>query len=129
MKRRIAREKAMQALFQIDISGTEPNAAIRHVLEDEPENEYMNQLVLGTIEHKKQVDALIVDHLENWKLDRVSNVERNIIRIATYELLFCSADVPKNVVINEAIEIAKKYGDVQSGKFVNAILAKISRDQ
>ena len=126
MKRRTAREKALQALFQIDLSGTDAQEAINHVLEDNKRDEYLEFLVNGTVENLGKIDEIIVNNLENWTIDRLNNIDRNILRIAAFEMLK-SSDVPVNAVIDEAIEIAKAFGDDQSGKFVNAVLSKIKQ--
>ncbi|MEH7095151.1 transcription antitermination factor NusB [Neobacillus vireti] len=124
MKRRTAREKALQALFQIDVSDTEPSLAIEHVLEGETSDDYLNQLVLGVVEQKEEIDALISENLEKWSLDRLATVDRNLLRMAAFELKF-SQDIPDNVILDEAIEIAKIYGDDQSSKFINGVLSKV----
>jgi transcription antitermination protein NusB len=124
MKRRTAREKALQALFQIDVSNTEPSLAIEHVLEGQTSDDYLNQLVLGVVEQKDEIDALIIENLEKWSLDRLATVDRNLLRMAAFELKF-SQDIPDNVILDEAIEIAKIYGDDQSSKFINGVLSKI----
>jgi len=124
MKRRTAREKALQALFQIDVSNTEPSLAIEHVLEGESSDDYLNQLVLGVVEQKDEIDNLISVNLEKWTLDRLATVDRNLLRMAAYELKF-SEGIPDNVILDEAIEIAKIYGDNQSSKFINGVLSKI----
>ncbi|WP_026563638.1 transcription antitermination factor NusB [Bacillus sp. UNC41MFS5] len=125
MKRRTAREKALQALFQIDISNTEPSDAIEHVLEGEAGDEYLTRLVLGVIEQKAEIDNLISDNLEKWSMDRLATVDRNLLRIAAYEMKFFRTEVPENVILDEAIEIAKIYGDDQSSKFINGVLSKV----
>ena len=126
MKRRTAREKALQALFQIDLSDTDAQEAINHVLEEKKRDEYLEFLVNGTVENLGEIDGIIMNNLENWTIDRLNNIDRNILRIATFEMLK-STDVPVNVVIDEAIEIAKAFGDDQSSKFVNAVLSKIKK--
>lgn len=128
MKRRTAREKALQALFQIDVSETEPSCAIEHVLEGEAGDEYLTQLVLGVVEQRENIDQMIKENLEKWTMDRLATVDRNLLRIAVYELKFSSSDVPKNVILDEAIEIAKIYGDDQSSRFINGVLSKV-KDQ
>jgi len=127
MKRRTAREKALQALFQIDVSNTEPSLAIEHVLEGEAGDEYLSRLVLGVIEQKAEIDELIIQNLEKWSLDRLATVDRNLLRIATYELKYFRNEVPENVILDEAIEIAKIYGDDQSSKFINGVLSKVKQ--
>jgi len=127
MKRRTAREKALQALFQIDVSNTEPTLAIEHVLEGEAGDEYLSRLVLGVIERKAEIDELIIQNLEKWSLDRLATVDRNLLRIATYELKYFRNEIPENVILDEAIEIAKIYGDDQSSKFINGVLSKVKQ--
>ena len=127
MKRRVAREKALQALFQIDMSGIEPEVALTNVLEEEGKMDaYLEQLVLGFIENKERIDGHIRENLEKWSFDRLAKVDRNILRLGVYELLFVE-DVPNKVVINEAVEIAKIFGDDQSSKFINGVLSKVSQ--
>ncbi|MCA1058172.1 transcription antitermination factor NusB [Rossellomorea aquimaris] len=127
MKRRVAREKALQALFQIDMSGIEPDVALTNVLEEEEQLDvYLEQLVLGFIENQERIDGHIRENLEKWSFDRLAKVDRNILRMGVYELLFVD-DVPDKVVINEAVEIAKVFGDDQSSKFINGVLSKVSQ--
>ncbi|WP_066060673.1 transcription antitermination factor NusB [Neobacillus soli] len=127
MKRRTAREKALQALFQIDVSNSEPALAIEHVLEGEAGDEYLNKLVLGVVENKTEIDKLIMGSLEKWSMDRLATVDRNLLRLATYELIYIRNEVPENVILDEAIEIAKIYGDDQSSKFINGVLSKVKQ--
>lgn len=127
MKRRTAREKALQALFQIDMSQVEPGSAIDHVLEGAPNDKYLSKLVHGVLENKDRIDESIKEHLSNWTLDRLATVDRNLLRLSVYELQFGSEEVPPNVAIDEAIEIAKMYGDDQSSKFINGVLSKIKQ--
>lgn len=127
MKRRTAREKALQALFQIDVSEVDPKDAIDHVLEGERSDNYLVKLVLGVVENLSPIDELIQGHLEKWTMDRLATVDRNLLRLSTYELLYCQEEVPANVAIDEAIEIAKIYGDDQSSRFVNGILSKVKQ--
>lgn len=127
MKRRTAREKALQALFQVNVSQTDPNEAIEHALDEEQSDAFMNQLVFGTIEHVKELDELIAPHLVNWTIDRLANIDKTILRMAAYELKFAD-DVPANVAIDEAVELAKAFGDDHSSKFVNGVLSKIKQN-
>ncbi|MCA1063339.1 transcription antitermination factor NusB [Rossellomorea sp. AcN35-11] len=127
MKRRVAREKALQALFQIDMSGIEPDVALTNVLEEEEKMDaYLQQLVLGFIENQERIDGLIRENLEKWSFDRLAKVDRNILRLGVFELLYVE-DVPSKVAINEAVEIAKIFGDDQSSKFINGLLSKVSQ--
>ena len=121
MKRRKARELALQALFQLDNNEMTIEEAISHVTEER--DSFLTQLVAGTIEHKEQIDASLVEKLENWSLARLPKIERTVLRIAVYELLYLP-ETPAKVVINEALEITKIYGDEKSSRFVNGVLSK-----
>ena len=127
MKRRTAREKALQALFQIDVSQADPASALEHVLEGEAGDDYLTRLVFGAVEQKNEIDQLIKENLEKWSMDRLAVVDRNLLRIAVFELLFVRNEVPENVILDEAIEIAKIYGDDQSSKFINGVLSKVKQ--
>lgn len=127
MKRRTAREKALQALFEINISGTEPSLAIEHVLEGQANDDYLTKLVFGVVDHLDEIDQIIKTNLEKWSLDRLATVDRNLLRIAVYELKYSHDEVPEKVVLDEAIEIAKRFGDHQSSKFINGVLSKVTQ--
>jgi N utilization substance protein B len=124
MKRRTAREKAIQALFQLDLNEQEPRLAIQHVLEEEETNEFLEELVFGTVEHQSEIDGLLRNNLENWSLERIGNVDRAILRMAVYEMKY-ETSIPTNVTMNEAIELAKVFGDDDSSKFINSVLSKV----
>ncbi|MFX3622596.1 MAG: transcription antitermination factor NusB [Ectobacillus sp.] len=126
MKRRTARERAMQALYQMDIAGDlDPKTAIENALEEgEESNDFLEQIVLGCVEHKEEIDTLISDNLENWKIDRVGTVDRNILRVAVFEMKYME-DIPASVSINEALEVAKVFGDDESRRFINGVLSKV----
>ncbi|WP_170007616.1 transcription antitermination factor NusB [Bacillus fonticola] len=127
MKRHEARKKALQALYQIDITEHNVEEALHSVVEEgESPDGYLHDLVCGVIENRAQIDEWLEAHLEKWKLTRVGVVERNALRIGAYELKY-STEVPANVAMNEAIEVAKTFGDEQSGKFVNGVLSKLKR--
>ncbi|WP_313894347.1 transcription antitermination factor NusB [Psychrobacillus sp.] len=121
MKRREARELALQTLFQLDNSEISIEEAIGHVTEEQ--DAFLTQLVTGTIEHKEAIDASLVDKLENWSLSRLPKIERTVLRIAVYELTY-TEETPAKVVINEALEICKIFGDEKSSRFVNGVLSK-----
>lgn len=127
MKRRMAREKALQALFQIDMSDIDPKEAIGHALEELPSDPYLEKLVFGVLEHQEEIDQLITAQLEKWSLERLANVDRSVLRIAIFEMKYCTEEVPVNVILDEAIEIAKLYGDDQSSRFINGVLANIKQ--
>lgn len=123
MKRHTAREIAFQVLFQIDLNELDPTQALADHETGETDL-FLEKLVKGVVEQKDNVDGCISDHLENWTIQRVASVEKTILRIATYEINHLE-DIPTNVSINEAVELANKYGDEKSGKFVNGVLSKI----
>jgi N utilization substance protein B len=124
MKRTTAREKAMQILFQLEINDIDPVQAIENHLGDTKGDSFLTKLVLGVEENKEGIDKIIIQHLENWTIDRIASVERTVLRLATFEINFIDS-IPENVSINEAVELAKKFADEQSGKFVNGVLSKI----
>ncbi|WP_313235904.1 transcription antitermination factor NusB [Sporosarcina ureae] len=122
MKRREAREKAIQTLFQLDNSEMNVDEAISYIVET-PLDSFYEQLVRGTAEHLTEVDSEITNKLENWTIDRLPKIERTVLRLAVYELLY-NEEVPNRVIMNEAIELCKTFGDEKSGRFVNGVLSK-----
>lgn len=126
MKRREAREKALQTLFQLENTQLTIEEAMSHVLEGQNDSFY-EKLVRGTTEQIAQIDESLKTKLENWSLDRLPKIERTILRLAVFELLFMQ-DAPSRVVMNEAIELCKTFGDEKSSKFVNGVLSKYSTD-
>lgn len=113
--RRGAREDAFKLLFQIDIND-------QHSLDTK--QPFTKLLTEGVIKNKIDIDQLIADHLINWTIDRISPVDKTILRIAIYEILH-EEDIPYAVSINEAVELAHRYGDDQSSKFINGVLSEI----
>jgi len=87
----------------------------------------MKLLVLGVLEHREALDRLIQQYSENWRLDRINIIERNILRMALFELLYCE-EIPPKVTINEAIDLGKRYGSEDSGGFINGILDRIQNE-
>ncbi|MBN2231738.1 MAG: transcription antitermination factor NusB [Deltaproteobacteria bacterium] len=129
--RRKAREQALQMLYMLEITGESDYRATMHRywenFGEPPEaREFANRLALGVIAHRRDIDARISACSHNWKLSRMSYVDRNILRLAVFELLHCE-DIPPKVTINEAIEIGKRFGDRESGAFINGILDQIYR--
>ncbi|MGH1324793.1 N utilization substance protein NusB [Bacillus pretiosus] len=126
MKRRTARERAMQALYQMDITGElEPKVAVKNTLDEgEETNDFLESLVVGFVENKEVIDEAIRQNLKKWKLERISIVDRSILRVAVYEMKYME-EIPHNVTINEAIEIAKTFGDEESRRFINGVLSNI----
>lgn len=131
MKRRKAREYALQLLFQLDIRKEKPTATLfkRFWTEYDPDDEvkeFTEEIVKGTFKHLRAIDGKILASAKNWSLDRMASVDRNVLRMAAYEILY-RMDIPLSVTINEAIELAKKYGTDDSGAFVNGILDSVAR--
>ncbi len=131
-KRRKGREIALQFLYELDLNGEDDPAVrerdfwARHPLAADG-RAFADTLVRGTKVNQGKIDQTIAQCAEHWDLDRMAVVDRNILRLAVYELLW-SADVPPKVAINEAIEIAKKFGTKESSRFINGVLDKIHRD-
>jgi len=126
--RRRARELAMQALFYMDIhDNCSPEMVERFCQNFSPSPKaipFFLKLVTGVLETKPEIDALIERFSENWKIHRMSLVDRNVMRIAVYEMLYC-ADIPSKVSINEAVDVGKKFGSEESGAFINGIIDSI----
>ncbi len=126
--RRSARELALQALYYADMNQTDIEKVIenfcRHFTPSKRALPYFNKLARGVVRASSEIDALIENFADHWKLTRISCVDRNIMRIGVYELLHCP-DIPPKVVINEAIDIGKKFGAQESGAFINGILDSI----
>ncbi len=128
-RRTKARERALQALYQIDVAAEGIDDALARFWRSfEPvEREVMDLaegLVRGVAEHRRAIDDAIEGASTHWRLDRMAKVDRNVLRLAVYELL--RTDVPVKVAIDEAIELGKKYGSESSGAFVNGVLDKIA---
>jgi N utilization substance protein B len=122
-----ARERALQILFQYDIHGKPGLWLDLFWKENEATDEvkaFAERLVAGVLEKKKELDALVGKYATNWKVSRMPIVDRNILRAGLYELLWMD-DVPAKVTVNEAIELAKSFGDDDASKFVNGILDKV----
>ena len=129
--RRKAREYAVQVLYALDLNPVPAKEFLRVFWELNPAKpevvEYTSTLVSGTIEKRKRIDALISAHSSHWKIDRMPVTDRNILRLGTYELLE-EPSVPSKVIINEAIEIAKKFGTTDSANFINGVLDSIFQE-
>ncbi len=123
-----ARAIALSLLYQIEISKVDSRQALNSYLENYPQKQeiidFFSLLVEGVIINISSIDSLIKEHVKNWEIERMAVIDRNILRMGCFELLF-SEDIPPKVAINEAIELAKRFGDVDSPRFVNGILDKI----
>lgn len=131
MKRRRGREYVLQFLFQFDFTGQRPgeeefNAFWADKDEDDEVKGFVREILYGTIDNLRDIDETIRKATEHWAIERMSAVDRNILRAATYELLF-RKDIPSAVTINEAIEIAKKYSTSESPPFINGVLDRIAK--
>ncbi|ACA41003.1 transcription antitermination factor NusB [Lysinibacillus sp. fkY74-1] len=127
MKRHEAREKALQVLFQLDNTDLTVEEAMGHI-KGQPTNVFYEKIVTGTAEHLEEIDATLEQHLEKWSLARLPKIERTVLRLAVYELLYMP-ETPKRVVLNEAIELCKTFGDDSSSKFVNGVLSKFTEQE
>lgn len=132
VRRRIIREKVMQALYAHEISKDPPEHIIRHILAGLEENKdahaFAKQLVLATIEHKSNIDNIIKTKVANWEFGRIALIDRLILRMSICEFLYFK-DIPPKVTMNEAIELAKLFSTERSGQFVNGILDAVLDDE
>ena len=147
-KRTRSREFALQILYEIDVAGPALEDALADfwldrsdlalssaekeaVEQDKQEpgiREYTERLARGTLDKLDPIDRVIERYAENWEMGRMACVDRNILRLAAYEMLFVD-DIPVKVAINEAVELAKRYGEADSSKFVNGILDRIAKTE
>ncbi len=132
--RHLARAIAMQSLYEWDFYHGEKKASeilernLEEFADKLDEKDFAKHIVQGCVDHQLEIDASISKFAPDWPLEKITTVDRNVLRIGTYELLF-NFDIPSKVAINEAIELAKTYGGESSGKFVNGVLGAIYRDQ
>jgi len=128
--RRKARECALQMLFQLDITNDQRYLKERY-WDNNPVTEsikdYANELVTGTLTHLSEIDAIISKFAQNWTLARMGRIDRNVLRLSVFELLY-REDIPARVTLNEGIIIAKKFAEESSGAFINGILDRILRE-
>ncbi|MCX8044973.1 MAG: transcription antitermination factor NusB [Desulfobacterota bacterium] len=128
MSRRKSRECAVQILYQIEMTGNNPDLALQFFWDNYPQREtdkeFTERLVKGALKHKKKIDACIKKTAVNWSLKRLTPVDVSILRMAVFELLFCP-DIPYKVTLNEAIELGKKFGSEKSAPFINGVLDHI----
>lgn len=133
--RRKARRTTLEFLYQVDLCGRFDQPGIAEALQTWREQrqlesdvvDFVQQAACGVHSHLDRIDALISAYAHEWAIDRMAVVDRNILRLALYEMLYCD-DIPAGVAINEAVELAKRYGDTDSKSFVNGILAALKRD-
>lgn len=130
MERRKARAAVLAALFQWDLVGQDGEQALHRCVGDAGLGRrgaaFAEGLMSGILEHRTQIDDLVSDLAVDWRLERMSAVDRNILRIGAYELQY-SSDVPLNVAINEAVELAKTFSTPEGARFINGILGEMAR--
>ncbi|MBE6547548.1 MAG: transcription antitermination factor NusB [Ruminococcaceae bacterium] len=129
MSRKEARRNVFTLLFETEFKkGEDPCLIYASAIEDReiPDDEYMRGVFLGICEKSAELDSIISNYAKGWRADRLSRVSRSVIRLSVYEILY--ADIPANVSVSEAVELAKKYGEDKSRAFVNGVLASIVRD-
>jgi N utilization substance protein B len=129
--RRRAREVVLQVLYEEDMNPMRDIAIAdqflaKRMLHNKPLIAFAQQLLVGVREHRDEIDEILTKHAANWSVKRMTTIDRNILRMSTFEMLH--GGVPGRVSINEAIEIAKRYGNRNSGQFVNGILDRVLRD-
>ena len=132
-RRTLAREHALKILYQFDITKRPIEAVVESYWQAEETKDreiiaYANLLAIGVGGHIEDIDHKISDYATNWQIRRMAIIDRNIMRIGLYELQY-TTDIPPKVAINEAVELAKKYGDLESSKFVNGILDRIHKKE
>lgn len=140
--RRLGRERALQALYQLEMGGTSPKDAVEAAWaagHEEPDvpldpseqgqptdaRQFTQALVEGAWQHRSEIDALIQEHSHNWRLDRMSRIDRNVLRIAIFEMKYRD-DIPRKVSINEAVELGKRFGTEESSAFINGLLDRVA---
>jgi N utilization substance protein B len=129
LERRRARHQALHILYQREITEQPLNRILSEgtfSVEDGDPAEYCRDIILGVEAHQSRIDRLIEETSSNWTLSRMPLVDRNILRLAVFEMLYRDEDVPDSVAINEAVEMAKVYGGEDSSKFVNGVLGRLA---
>jgi N utilization substance protein B len=129
--RRKSREFALQVLYQLEITQKDIVETLAqfqdHFSGNHERDDFMERLVNGVLDHCKEIDRLIERYSENWRLDRMNMIDRAILRMAIFELLYCE-EIPPKVTLNEAIELGKRFGSEDSGSFINGILDRIQKE-
>ncbi len=131
--RRLAREWAMQFLFQAEFNPDDLDIALKRFWDDEEKKPlernrtFTEELIRGVVEKRRDIDRMLSNYTKNWDVDRLGVLDRIVLRVAVYEMLFRN-DIPPIVSINEAVEIAKAYSGRASGRFVNGVLDRIQRE-
>lgn len=127
-----SRESAFKAIYQMDMGDTDVESALEHVVEEdnlsETEAAFCTELVTAVIYRLEQIDIIIQRNMTGWRVNRLMSVDRNLLRLATYEIVF-SGHISPEGAINEAVEMAKIYGQEQSSRFINSVLDKIRKNE
>lgn len=130
--RRRAREEALKLLFGLDLTGESADATIARSLDesglDEPAKEFVGALCRGVAARLSEIDSTLAQFTTDWSGERLAATDRSVLRMAAYEILYCG-DTPVAVAINEAVNLAKKFGTQESGKFVNGVLGSLARQR
>jgi transcription antitermination protein NusB len=131
-KRRKSRELALQGLYHWDVTGQDGTKTLlrlqEHFSASAEKDEFAEKILFGVLEHREEIDRLIEQVSENWRLDRMPVIDRNLLRLATFELLYCD-EIPPKVAINEAIDLGKRFGSENSGSFINGILDRLQKEK
>jgi|UniRef100_A0A7V3PTG7 N utilization substance protein B len=131
-QRRLARESAVEVLYRFELVGDEPEHTIQEIImrrnPSEEAETYLRRLITTVENNQPEIDACLRRHLKRWRLERLTYIDRAILRIGCAEILYFN-DVPPKAAINEAVEIAKKFGDDQAGKFVNGVLDGVFKEK
>lgn len=127
MKRRGARRLALEALYESEIGDAAPDTVLRRSVASRG-YEFATELVNGVVAHREEIDEVIGRYSEEWSIGRMPVIDRNVLRLAVFELLYLS-DIPMAVTINEAVELAKGFSTEDSGRFVNGVLSAIAEKE
>jgi len=129
--RRSGREAALQMLFAMEALAASPDEVIANFwksFEADPEGKaYADEVVRGVAEHREEIDKVLASASENWRVERMTRLDRNLLRLGTFELMK-RADVPSPVILDEAVELAKQFGTDESSAFVNGVLNRVAHD-
>ncbi|HBT47180.1 MAG TPA: transcription antitermination factor NusB [Peptococcaceae bacterium] len=132
MSRKKARAAALQALYALDVGRIPEEVALNHVVEENglapSDAAFTRTLVSGVLQHRQRLDELLAQYAIGWEVERMPVVDRNILRLGLYELLYLREEIPASVSINEAIELAKVFSNEEAGPFINGVLDSIRRD-
>ena len=128
--RRAGREQALQALYSIVVGHRDPGETLAEIVGDRAAADhrvFVKELVMGTLDYAEAADVIVAPRLEGWTLERLPTIDRLLLEMGTYELR-CRPETPAAVVINEAVELAKKFSTEESNKFINGVLNAVAKD-